>query len=51
MPKYYDGQGADVTHWVETLLENGKSIESMEMEMLRLKAEITRLKKLKKVIT
>ena len=50
MPKYYDGQGADVSHWVETLLENSKSSEGMEIEILKLKAEIKRLKTKKKVI-
>ncbi len=51
MPKYYDSQGKEVTHWVETLMEKLKAAESLEIEVLRLKTEVKRLKKLKKVIT
>ena len=50
MTKYLDGMGNDVTHYVETLIENGKAVESLEIENLKLKAEVKRLKKIKKVI-
>ena len=44
MPKYFDGLGNDITHWVETLLEKEKAVEGLEQENLKLKGEIRRLK-------
>lgn len=43
MPKYYDGFGNDVTHYVETLKEKESKLESSDREILKLKAEIKRL--------
>lgn len=44
MPRYFDAQGKDITHWVETLLEKEKAVNAYREEVLVLKAEIKRLK-------
>jgi hypothetical protein len=45
MPKYYDGLGNDVTHYVKTLEEKEELAEAYRKEVLKLKADIKRLNK------
>jgi hypothetical protein len=57
MPKYFDGLGNDVTHWVETLLEKvakaeaeSNALDLVKKEVSKLKAENKRLnKKIKEI--
>ena len=44
MPKYYDDMGNDVSHKINSLMEQEKIIDAYREEILVLKAEIKRLK-------
>lgn len=48
MPKYFDAMGNDVTSYVATLVENEEKLKASQLEIVKLKAEIKRLKTKKK---
>ena len=50
MSKYFDGMGREVSRYVQSLEEQQEKLKAYELTIIQLEAEISRLKKLKKVI-